>query len=136
MVAGTLNREARREPGDILGTAAAIAVRRTLLAGHPLEDAFYRILLSTSNTALTEAVRLAQGVPIAELLLSAARCIPATNADGWEDMADLAAKFGLTLSAPDIGGLPSSIRWSDLGKMVLELGDRGSKQLIREMAGR
>lgn len=103
MLIACVNREARFEPTSVLHLAVGVRVRHTLLRGHPLQHAFWRVLEKvaavTGNERLSTALLIAKSPSPTEQLM---QDLAETNVptERLEDVALWADELGI-----DIPGL-------------------------------
>lgn len=85
MLLRSINQEEMTEHTSLLGFAASIATRYTLLDGHPLQRAFYDALRAGNNARLTSAVAQAEAYGAHQLLMSYAKALLLDKSDSAKD---------------------------------------------------
>lgn len=139
MLLRTINQEEMTEHTTLLGYAASIATRYSLLQGHPLQSVFYPALKAGRNPRLTAAVAQAEAYGTQALVLAYARSLVTDMSHHVKDrinkLIQLVEDAGLSSStelAPTLAALAarSYVSKSELERMAADLPLHHAQRLI------
>lgn len=144
MLFNTVNREYSHEPAGYAMAAAAVAIRRVLLEGHPAAGAYLTTLATAPSDRLRAAASLAGATTVLNLLLTAAASVSknATETEDLSDAADLALQAGaLTIedrrrleAALARSGNRSVMGYDEIDGLGRDMGRHTASRYLRETA--
>lgn len=137
MVAACINREPQLEPQDALSAAAAMATRRELLRGHPLEERFDPILNAIASTGRWRDARsLATGGASAVTLTQIAaarqmRAQPTLALDGYmQQLQSLGAENQVEWLVRQLVESRRQLPWGQLRAEAAKLTRRDAEKML------